>query len=139
MSARLRAVAPVVAGWTLAALALVAAWRAFEPVRVTGLSMHPALHVGDLVIARRGVVARKGEIALIRAPGHGPVLHRVVAVRAGRLETRGDANHLSDAEATDPGQTTRVVLVLPVGRAAEWWRARVPCATLTAQSDSVRR
>lgn len=130
---------PAIVGWLLIATLLAVGWRTFEPVRVSGLSMHPALHAGDLVLVERSTRARRGEIALVRARGHGPFLHRVISARASRLRTKGDANLVPDFEQVTPDATRRVAAVLPVGRYLEWWRARVPCAKLTAQSNSERR
>lgn len=96
----------------------------WQPVRVVGMSMHPALHAGDLALVRRGSGARVGQIALLVAPGHGAVLHRVVGVAPdGAVRTRGDANPTDDREQTPAWAVTgRVTLVVPIGRTLERWQ-----------------
>lgn len=98
--------------------------RAFMPVRVSGGSMHPALHSGDLVFVSNGARATPGDIALIQQPGHGPVLHRVVRVGSdGALRTKGDANGTLDIEPVEPASVRGVVVgLLPVGALVERWR-----------------
>jgi signal peptidase len=98
--------------------------RSWQPVRVGGLSMHPALHPGDVVLVRRSRQPSTGEIALLRADGHQPVLHRVTRVGAdGSVRTRGDANEAEDREVSEPSAVVGTVeAVLPVGRALERWR-----------------
>lgn len=101
--------------------AAFAGLRAYEPVRVSGGSMYPALRDGDVVFvsSRRKPVA--GDIALLHAPGHGPVLHRVVERQEdGTLLTKGDANRLPDFAPT-PETAVRgtVVRVLPAGALLE--------------------
>jgi len=98
----------------------------FQPVRVTGSSMNPALFVGDLVFVDRDGEVRPGDIALYRTQGHGPVLHRVLRVgRQGSVRTKGDANPVPDR---DPVPAAAIVgpvrAVLPVGKAVAWWRGR---------------
>lgn len=113
-----------VASYALVAAACFAAVRLFAPVRVAGGSMHPALHTGDLVFVSRGTEPSRGDIVLFRAPGHGPVLHRVVAVEAnGSVRTQGDANQIPDLEPVAKEYVTgTVVAVVPVGAAIERWR-----------------
>jgi len=113
----------------LAAFALVAgaavwAFVTYEPVRVAGGSMEPALRSGDVALVRREALPHPGDIALIAQPGHGPVLHRVIGRdHSGCLRTRGDANALEDFTPTMPEQVRgTVVLVVPVGSLLERWR-----------------
>ena len=78
----MKAAGPAIAlaGYAALALLCVATLRHFEPVRVTGGSMQPALAAGDLVLVDRAVTPGIGDIALLRVRGHGPVLHRVVGI-----------------------------------------------------------
>ena len=101
--------------------ALNARW---EPVRVAGRSMAPALSPGDLAIVRRDAVPREGSIVLVRAAGHTPVLHRVVAMGPeGSATTRGDANTINDRERVRAEEIAGVVVrVVPVSRVLNRWR-----------------
>lgn len=121
----LRRVSVTVLAYGLTAAACFLAVRAYTPIRVSGSSMHPALHAGDLVFVTRGTPQR-GDIALLRMPGHGPVLHRIVGVEAdGTVRTRGDANPVDDLEPVNREHVAgTVAAVLPVGAAIERWRGR---------------
>jgi signal peptidase I len=113
-------------------LALLQHWR---PVRVAGGSMRPALSPGDLVVVDvRGHVIRD-QIALLRSPRHGLVLHRVIAKDAdGSVRTRGDANTIPDFDSLPATAVIGpVVLVAPVGKLVERWRGSAACDTMTAQ------
>jgi len=97
----------------------------WEPVRVSGGSMRPALLQGDLVLVRRGMRPRAGSIVLVRASGHRAVLHRVVAINVvdGAVTTRGDANEVNDRERAESDQIAGVVTrVVPLGVLLERWR-----------------
>jgi len=118
------------AGEFAAALAVVAALlfaalSVWEPVRVAGLSMSPALRPGDLVIVRKNARPREGSIVLVRAAGHGAVLHRVVGIGLdGSVTTRGDANPIDDSERVSARDTAGVVVrVVPAGTLLGRWRA----------------
>ena len=107
----------------------------WKPVRVAGGSMRPALSPGDLVIVDvRGRVVRD-QIALLRSPRHGLVLHRVIAKSAdGSVRTRGDANTIPDFDSLPATAVIGpVVLVAPVGKLVERWRGSAACDTMTAQ------
>jgi signal peptidase I len=100
------------------------ALRAFPPLKVTGASMRPALEAGDVVIVNPSADVESGDIALFSQPGHGPVLHRVVAVENGMLTTKGDANSSSDAEPVAPENVGGIAAcVIPFGKALRWWRS----------------
>jgi len=112
-----------------AALAVVAglvfaATTTWEPVRVAGRSMAPALNPGDLAIVHRDAVPREGSIVLVRAEGHGAVLHRVVAMASdGSATTRGDANTINDRERVRPQEIAGVVVrVVPASQVLSRWR-----------------
>jgi signal peptidase I len=113
----------------LAALTLVAAivfttLAVWEPIRVSGMSMSPALLPGDLAIVRRGAHPQEGSIALVRADGHAAVLHRVVAIGDdGIITTRGDANRVDDREPAAAREIAGVVVrVVPAGVWLRRWR-----------------
>lgn len=96
MTARIR----LLGEWTtlmavLLAVLLLAAEHLAVPGIVTGPSMHPALHPGDLVLVDRWTYGhrppRTGEIVLLRAPDGTPLVKRVAArTKDGRLEVLGD-------------------------------------------------
>jgi signal peptidase I len=114
------------------------AWSALQywrPLRVAGGSMRPALSPGDLVIVDTRSPAALDQIALLRSPRHGLVLHRVTAVQGdGSVRTRGDANAIEDFDASPASSVIGpVVLVAPVGRLIERWRGSAACDTMTAQ------
>jgi len=125
----------------IVALLLIGALAAWMPVKVSGWSMHPALHPGDLAFVRRGQPISAGDIVLFRSPGHAPVLHRVVHVDgSGRVQTRGDANDIVDRDSLLPSAVTGPVrAVAPVGRLLSRWRDGHSCATMTVQSNSTKR
>ncbi len=130
--------AAVAAIVVLLALLVLGAWR---PVRVTGWSMHPALHPGDVVVVRKTRQVSVGEVILFQAPGHGAVLHRVVGVdRTGVVRTRGDSNAIPDRAALERRDVVGPVrIVVPVGRLLARWREGDACATMTVQTNSTRR
>jgi signal peptidase I len=103
---------------------LLVALSVWEPVRVGGMSMSPALRAGDLVMVRRHARPRKGDIALVRAVGHGAVLHRVVEVsQDGEVVTRGDANPVDDREPASATEVEGIVTrVIPAGALLRSWR-----------------
>lgn len=124
MTRRIQAVVEYCAALALVAAVLFSALSVWEPVRVAGRSMSPALHPGDLVIVRKGARPHEGDIALVRARGHGAVLHRVVAVGGdGDIKTRGDANEVADRGRTSAGEVAGVaVRVIPAGELLLRWR-----------------
>ena len=104
------------------------ALRWFEPIRVSGDSMRPALYAGDLVVVARRISPTKGEIALLEEAGGRLVLHRVVRVDPdGSMRTKGDANDSDDPESVRSDAVRgKVVLVIPVGRVIRRWHDRTP-------------
>ena len=82
-------------------LALGAIWLIFAPVPfggqasyviVSGSSMEPGFHRGDLVILRTATDYQIGDIVTYRHPQIGPVIHRIVAREADRFVFKGDNN-----------------------------------------------
>lgn len=123
-------------------LALVwATHSVIVPVRVAGWSMGPALSPGDVVLVRLGAKPIVGDIVLVQAAGHGPVLHRVIELAdGGAVRTKGDANDVADLELTEPAQIAgRCVAVVPVGAWLARWRGDSSCASMASQSNSTRR
>ena len=141
MRAAIERAAEPVAVILIVTLVLLLAATTWKPVKVAGWSMHPALHPGDLAFVRKARPVSAGDVILFRAPGHGPVLHRVVHVDGvGRLTTRGDSNDVADRDTLAPSAVVGPVrAVVPVGRLLARWRENDSCATMTVQSNSTRR
>lgn len=111
------------------------------PVRVAGGSMEPTLVPGDIALVALDRRPIAGDIALIRAPGHEQVLHRVLELTdGGALRTRGDANPVADFASVPATHVAgRCIGVVPVGRWLSRWRGRQAYASMTSQSNSTRR
>lgn len=111
------------------------------PVRVGGWSMSPTLVPGDIVLVQRGAKPIAGDVVLVRAAGHEPVLHRVVELLdGGAVRTKGDANTVVDFEPARPGEVSgRGIAVLPVGTWIARWKGQPVYATMASQPNSVRR
>jgi len=125
-------------------IVLALGWAAhfvLEPVRVAGGSMAPTLQPGDIVFVMLGSRPIPGDIALIRAPGHEQVLHRVVSLGdGGALRTRGDANPVADRDLVPAADVAgRCTAVLPVGRWLASWRGRPGYATIASHPNSMWR
>ncbi|GAA3831674.1 signal peptidase I [Nocardioides panacisoli] len=94
-----------------------------SPLLFRSGSMTPAIHTGDLALAR-SVSARDlavGDIVSVRTSGGARVTHRVVDIQhqgdEATLTLQGDANEGPDAEHYRVTQADRVIVVLPwVGR-----------------------
>jgi signal peptidase I len=118
-----------------------AARSAIVPVRVAGWSMGPTLAPGDIVLVQRGAKPIPGDVVLVAAAGHAPMLHRVVELLdGGQVRTKGDANEVADEEPASPAEVTgRAVAVVPVGSLIARWRGGRPYATIASQSNSTQR
>ncbi len=138
---RLNSILPAAAGYLLPVMVLGALLVIYEPVAVSGGSMEPALLHGDLALVRRGADGVEGDVVLVRTPGRASMLHRVAHRHPdGSVTTRGDANSIADREHAPPEQVVGVVHGrVPVGILVALWRRILESATLSAQSDSVRR
>jgi phage repressor protein C with HTH and peptisase S24 domain len=72
----------------LGAYRAVRRWRPF-PVRVTGPSMEPTLHEGDLLAVIPIVEPRTGDVVVVRARGI-EMVKRVTSIDDGVVHLRGD-------------------------------------------------
>jgi signal peptidase len=84
---------------------LAAAWVVFAPVRfggqaayviVSGTSMEPNFHRGDLAILRQETNYAVGDVVTYRHPTIGPVIHRIIALDGERFVFKGDNNSWID-------------------------------------------
>lgn len=99
----------------VAGLALVGGWLVAAPAQlggpvhyaiVSGSSMEPHLHRGDLVVLRAAPRYRVGDVIAYRTDGGATVLHRITGTVDDRFVMRGDANSW-----TDPYQPARAHIV----------------------------
>lgn len=126
MPKTLKTMLTVVTAYGLVVVALLGLWAVYEPVRVAGGSMYPALVTGDIAFVQRHAQPREGDIVLVRQAGHTPVLHRVLKVQGdGSLRLKGDANPVPDlTDVSSSDVAGPVVRVVPVGALLDRWRAR---------------
>ena len=66
-------------------------------VIVAGASMEPALHQGDLVLARRTPSYQVGQVVAYDHPQVGPVIHRIIGMNGIRYVLQGDSNSWVDS------------------------------------------
>jgi signal peptidase I len=83
-----------------------AAWLIFAPIQfggqagyviVSGNSMEPGLHRGDLVVLRERPDYQIGDVVTYRHPTIGPVIHRIIDRSGDRFVFKGDNNSWIDA------------------------------------------
>ena len=71
---------------------------------VSGISMNPLLHAGDLAVVRQQDSYHIGDIVLYRANIGTAVLHRIIGEKDGRYTLKGDNNSFEDASHPDDSQ-----------------------------------
>jgi signal peptidase len=109
-------------------------------VMVSGHSMEPTMHLGDLAVIRSGSSYHRGEIVAYRVPkgqvGEGAlVIHRIVGGDARRgFVTRGDNNDYVDPWRPHPGDIvgTRFALLPRAASLFERLRGPLPLAGFAA-------
>ena len=91
---------------TVALALVIAAWLVFAPLQVggqaayaivSGNSMEPGFHRGDLVVLRQASDYQIGDVVTYRHPTLGPVIHRIIAENDGRFVLKGDNNTWLDS------------------------------------------
>jgi signal peptidase I len=115
------AVAAAVLGWFFLAPPLLGGRTTYVVTR--GISMEPRFHTGDLVLLRRRVDYRVGQIVAYRSDDLGrTVMHRVVGFDGTRYRFKGDNNDFVDtSEPTQHELIGRLWLRVPkVGLAVAW-------------------
>lgn len=133
---------------TIALVMLIVAWIAFAPTQfggqtvyviVSGNSMEPGFHRGDLILLRQADSYQVGDIATYRHPTIGPVIHRIVAEADGRFTLKGDNNAWLDS--FQPTQAEMIgkfwTFVPSVGKIVEQLRRPWTMALLTAFAGTV--
>jgi signal peptidase I len=95
--------ASVVLFWMIA---LAAFWFSMAPIQlggrylyviVTGNSMEPYLHDGDMVVVTPGDDYGIGDVVVYRHPKLGTVIHRIISVEGNRYVIQGDHNDWIDS------------------------------------------
>ncbi len=78
---------------------------------VRGGSMEPAIHLGSIeVVNRNDRTPVVGAVGVFQDQGGGLVSHRIVAVDAGLIQTKGDANAAPDLTPRSPDSMVGTVL-----------------------------
>jgi SOS-response transcriptional repressor LexA len=105
---------------------VAAALIPFQRVRVSGPSMTPTLHDGDLVIVRRGVSPQPGDVvlAVFRELPDRPVLKRVVRAEGDGWWLASD-NALAGGDSASHGVADVLGRVLIRRRRRAWLPRRV--------------
>ncbi|WP_165491999.1 signal peptidase I [Egibacter rhizosphaerae] len=93
--------AAILGGLVVAALAC-----AHRRVVVRGGSMRPTLEHGDRLLVRRGVRAVTGDLVVVRLPGRGEAVKRVVGVAGDTVELTGRATRLGAGEVAVAGDAS---------------------------------
>ncbi len=87
-------------------LVLAAAWLLIAPIQlggrlfyliVTGNSMFPTMHNGDLAIMQPSDEYVTGDVVIYQHPDLGPVIHRIIAYDGERYLIKGDNNEWEDS------------------------------------------
>ena len=87
-------------------LLTIAAWLFFATpefggstnyIFVSGVSMEPTLHYGDLAIVRSSENYQVGDVVIYHDPNISRVIHRIVAIENGRYVFKGDNNSWLDS------------------------------------------
>jgi hypothetical protein len=106
-------------------------------VRSTGRSMAPTIPDGSLVRLRSTrdapIALRRGDVVLARMPARGVVLHRVVRMRGGMLQLRGDGNVGGDPPVTLDAVVAVADAMMQDGRLRTLGRRGHASALLTAR------
>ena len=85
---------------------LAAVWLVLAPIQiggrliyliVTGSSMVPSMHNGDLAVLQQSQEFQIGDVVLYRHPNLGSVIHRIIAIEGNRYFLKGDNNDWQDS------------------------------------------
>lgn len=113
-------VAVAIAGWLLVGPSQLGGPVTY--VAVTGTSMEPSLHTGDLVIVRKAPEYQVGDVVAFRNTQlRSTVLHRIIGVEDGRFVLKGDNNDFVDTYRARPEDIVgrRWILIGKAGKLIE--------------------
>jgi signal peptidase I len=131
-------------------LVLVAtAWVIFAPLQlggqsayviVTGNSMEPGFHLGDLVIVHPELDYRAGDIVVYRNPElKGFVFHRIIGKTLDHFVLQGDNNSWTDSyQPTREEMVGKFWIQLPrAGKAVQWLRLPINMALMAGAAGGI--
>jgi signal peptidase I len=113
---------------------VIAAWMVFAPLQlgghstyiiVTGNSMEPGFHLGELVIVQPQLDYQVGDIVVYRNPQlKAYVFHRIIGVKLDRFIVKGDNNSWTDSYLPTRGEVVgKLWLHIPtLGKVVQWLR-----------------
>lgn len=64
-------------------------------------SMSPAINTGDLVVVKPNLKYKKGDIITFSSKNNFNITHRIVEIKNNKVETKGDANQVTDQDLID--------------------------------------
>lgn len=64
-------------------------------------SMSPVINTGDLVVVKPNLKYKKGDIITFSSKNNFNITHRIVEIKNNKVETKGDANQVTDQDLTD--------------------------------------
>ena len=128
---------------------IVIAWIVFAPLQVggqaayvivTGNSMEPGFHLGDLVIVRQTSVYQAGDIAAYHnAELRSYVFHRIIGLDLDRFIFKGDNNTWTDSyRPTREELIGKLWIHLPgIGKAVQWARLPINMALMAGVTGGI--
>ena len=101
-------------------------------VIVTGNSMEPYLHDGDMVVVTPGEEYGIGDVVVYRHPKLGTVIHRIISVEGNRYVIQGDHNDWIDSYQPSAAEIEGKLWfhVAYLGRVIEGFRSPIGAALL---------
>ena len=125
-------------GWMLFAPAQLGGQATY--VIISGNSMEPNFHLGDLAIVRQEATYQVGDIVTYQNAELGKnVIHRIIGFEAGHFVIKGDNNAWVDGYR--PVQSEIIgklwIYVPSIGKAIEWARTPINMAMITATLGGV--
>jgi signal peptidase I len=123
---------------------LAGVWLLFAPVQlagqatyviVSGISMEPNFHLGDLAIVRQAETYQIGDIVTYQNAELGkPVIHRIIGKEQGHFILKGDNNSWIDSyQPTQDEIIGKLWIFVPtIGKAIEWTRTPINMALVIA-------
>lgn len=128
---------------------VVTAWIIFAPLQlggqaayviVTGNSMEPGFHLGDLVIVHQVLDYRVGDIVVYRsAELKGFVFHRIIGKTIDHFILQGDNNSWTDSyQPTREEMVGKLWIQLPrAGKAVQWLRLPINMGLMAGAAGGI--